>query len=154
MDVEGGWGRLWERRSGAVGRQATDVRLGEAKRTKQKWAWLCKGPSSFATREGRSQGWHGMPPICIVGRGFGEAPRAAADTGITTPWSPSKSVLQAVAVYPPHRRSSSLCPEGRACPPPRVPWQLLPTLQGTTKYLDKLFPVSSFPCRCTARRPP
>lgn len=110
MDVDGaGAGARRERRSGAEGRQAadvtlgegrqaTDVTLGEAKRTKQKWAWLCKGPSSFATREARSQGWHGMPPICVVGRGFREAPRAAAANGITTAWSPSKSVLQAVAV--------------------------------------------------------
>lgn len=87
-----------ERRSGAEGRQAADVTLGEAKRTKQKWAWLCKGPSSFATREARSQGWHRMPPICVVGSGFKEAPRAGAANGITTAWSPSKTVLQAVAV--------------------------------------------------------
>lgn len=59
-----------------------------------------------------------------------------------------------LSLFSPLCRSSSLCPEGGACPLPGVPWQLLPTLQGTTKYLDKLFPVSSFPCRCTAQRPP
>ena len=80
MDVEEGRCRGRGGRGGAelTGKQAREVKLGEAKWTTQKWAWLCKRTLFLHHRLKGGPGAGLGDPVCVVGRGLGEAPRAGA----------------------------------------------------------------------------
>lgn len=87
-----------ERRHRAEGKQAIDVKLGEAKWTKQKWAWFCRGPSSFASDRREVLGLALDAPRRVVARGLREVPRAAAAKWALLSGPPASLVFQAVSV--------------------------------------------------------